>query len=102
MAKVELTKSINDKEIEPLHGCPRGTPFCRALRQAPIISACAYTPSPADANGPRGMEASATVSWLFYSLPLPLAGFSSAPCHAATNWPAKGSEIALAPSPQNW
>src|SRR5215467_2426114 len=23
--------------------------------------------------------------------------FSSAPCHAATNWPAKGSEIALAP-----
>ena len=34
--------------------------------------------------------------------PLPLAPFSSVPRNATTNWPAKGSEIALAPSPQNW
>jgi len=43
-------------------------------------------PPPADANGPRGMEASAAVAWLCYSVPLPLARFSSAPCNAATNY----------------
>ena len=83
-----LTKSINDKEIEPVHGCTRGVNrghssvvLCDRLRSSQPVR----RPPPADANSPRGMEASAAVSWLLYSVPLPLARFSSAPCNAATN-----------------
>ena len=83
-----MTKSINDKEIEPLHGCTRGVNrghssvvLCDRLRSSQPM----HIPPPADAYRPRGKEASTAVSWPIYFVSLPLAPCSSAPCHAATN-----------------
>jgi len=65
-------------------GCSPCPPLGCTRRRAPRISAYAYS-APADADRPRGMEASGAVSWPFSSVLLPLASFSGALCNVATN-----------------
>jgi hypothetical protein len=56
--------------------------FCDRLRSSQPM----HIPPPAHTHRPRGIKASAAVSWPFYFVPLPLAPFSSAPCNAATGF----------------
>ena len=94
--RVDLsTKSINDKQIGPLHERIRVstvyTPLSCSATGSDHLSLCVYRhllmPTVRGAWRPQRL-----FHGHFTPCPLPLPPFSSPPCNAATNWPAKGRQ----------